>query len=80
MAKSEVDYNGASTRFPTPEAPGLSVFHKDPDGTIFHTCSCYARDLDLMNGTYNYLDLTPKDRDENELSYTIEWLRLKDSY
>lgn len=80
MAHGEVDYNYTTTRFPASEAPGMSVFYKDDEGTIFHTYSCYARGLDLLNGTYNFLDLTPKGRNEEELSYTMEWLRLKDRY
>jgi predicted dithiol-disulfide oxidoreductase (DUF899 family) len=29
-------------------------------GGVFHTYSCYARGLDMMNATYHYLDLVPK--------------------
>lgn len=62
------------------EAPGISVFCKDNDGNIFHTYSCYARGLDMLNGAYHYLDLVPKGRDEAELPYTMAWLRLHDEY
>ena len=44
--------------------PGISVFYKDADGTVFHTYSCYSRGIDVMNATYQYLDLVPKGRDE----------------
>lgn len=80
MEAHKVDYNYDLVQFPAPEAPGLSVFYKDSEGRVFHTYSCYARGLDILNGTYNFLDLTPKGRDEGELSYTMEWLKLKDSY
>jgi predicted dithiol-disulfide oxidoreductase (DUF899 family) len=43
------------------EQPGASVFLRDGDG-IFHTYSTYARGLDLLLGTFNYLDLTPLGR------------------
>ncbi len=33
-----------------------------------------------MNATYNYLDLTPKGRDEDGFGYAMEWLKHKDSY
>lgn len=80
MDRGEMDYNFRITRFPGSEAPGLSVFYKDPRGSIFHTYSCYARGLDMLNGTYNYLDLAPRGRDEAALSYPMEWVRLKDRY
>jgi hypothetical protein len=42
-------------------ARGRQRLHKDPDGTVFHTYSAYARGLDMLVGTYNYLDLVPND-------------------
>jgi predicted dithiol-disulfide oxidoreductase (DUF899 family) len=59
---------------------GASVFYKGEDGTIYHTYSTYARGIDLLNVTYNYLDLTPKGRDEAHLSDPQAWLRHKDKY
>ena len=80
MQKGEVYYNYRQTKFPSEEAPGLSVFYKDENGDIFHTYSCYARGLDMMNGTYHYLDLIPKGRDEANLSYPMEWVYRHDQY
>ena len=51
------------------EAPGASVFYKDEDGDIFHTYSTYGRGLDILLGTYNFLDLVPKGRDEDGLRF-----------
>ena len=51
-----------------------------PTGTVYHTYSCYGRGLDLLIGTYNYLDLVPKGRDEQQLPYTMEWIRHHDRY
>jgi len=31
-------------------------------------------------GTYNMLDLTPKGRDEDDLKFTMEWVRHHDRY
>ena len=62
------------------EAPGISVFHRDEDGDIFHTYSCYARGLDMLNGAYHYLDLLPKGRDEAGLPYAQAWVRHHDKY
>jgi predicted dithiol-disulfide oxidoreductase (DUF899 family) len=62
------------------EAPGVSVFYKDATGAIFHTYSAYARGLDMLVGAYNYLDLTPKGRDEEGLPFTMDWVRRHDEY
>jgi predicted dithiol-disulfide oxidoreductase (DUF899 family) len=34
----------------------------------------------MFIGAYHYLDIVPKGRDEDNLSYTMEWLRLHDAY
>jgi predicted dithiol-disulfide oxidoreductase (DUF899 family) len=66
--------------FPAEEAPGASVFYRDDEGEIFHTYSTYARGLDHLIGTYHFLDLTPKGRDEDELPYSMAWIRRHDEY
>jgi predicted dithiol-disulfide oxidoreductase (DUF899 family) len=78
MSKGEVHYNFGLQKFPSEEAPGISVFFKDGTGGIFHTYSCYARGLDMLNGAYHYLDLVPKGRDEQ--GNPMAWLRLHDRY
>ena len=80
LRQESVYYNYTMMEFPVAEAPGVSVFLKDGDGQIFHTYSCYARGLDPLITAYNYLDLVPKGRDEADLSFTMEWVRLHDSY
>ena len=80
MAQGEVYYNYGLTEFPSEEAPGISVFYKDPSGAIFHTYSAYARGLDMLVGAYNYLDLAPKGRDEAALPWTMAWVRHHDRY
>ena len=80
MEKGEVLYNYRITSFPSEEAPGISVFYKDPQGDVFHTYSCYSRGLDMLNGAYHYMDLAPKGRDENDMSFTMAWLRRHDQY
>ena len=59
---------------------GISVFYKDESGTVFHTYSCYARGIDMMNGTYHYLDLVPKGRDEEGLEGPQDWVQYHDRY
>src|SRR5437762_8159747 len=77
--KKKVNYNYETTEFMSDELPGLSVFYKDEDENVFHTYSTYARGLDQLVGTYNFLDLTPKGRDEDPES-TMSWVRRHDQY
>jgi len=70
-ADSEVYYNYEMRDFEFDEMPGVSVFAKDASGAIFHTYSAYARGLDILIGTYNFLDLVPKGRDETELPWSM---------
>jgi predicted dithiol-disulfide oxidoreductase (DUF899 family) len=80
LAKGKVDYNFAMTEFPIDEAHGVSVFYKDENGDVFHTYSSYARGCDMLVGAYNYLDIAPKGRDEDALSFTMAWVRHHDRY
>jgi len=76
----KVNYNYEQMQFPSEEAPGLSVFFRDPSGEVFHTYSSYARGLDIFVGTYNFLDHVPKGRDEGGLAHTMAWVRHHDKY
>ena len=78
--KKQVYYNYEMMEFPSEEGPGASVFYKNEAGEIFHTYSCYARGLDAMVGTYNWLDIAPKGRDEDGLAFTMAWVRHHDKY
>jgi predicted dithiol-disulfide oxidoreductase (DUF899 family) len=80
LAGPDVEYNYSRTRFPSEEAPGASIFAKDKSGDIYHTYSTYARGLDILVGTYNFLDLVPKGRDEQGLAHTMSWVRHHDKY
>ena len=68
------------------ELPGMSIFLRRGD-RVFHAYSTYARGLDSVVSTYNWLDLTPFGRqEEGEDSppgwpqTPMSWLRLHDSY
>lgn len=80
VANGKLYYNYEMREFPSEQAPGLSVFYKDNSGEVFHTYSAYARGLDILLGAYNYLDFTPKGRDEDGLPYTMAWIRHHDRY
>lgn len=73
-------YNYKKDTFPSEEAPGVSVFARNAGGDICHSYSSYARGLDMLLGTYNFLDMVPKGRDEAGLPFTMAWLRHHDSY
>jgi len=80
IEKGEMFYNFRIGKFTSEELPGISVFYKNEQGEVFHTYSCYARGLDMLNGAYHYMDLVPKGRDEDGLSSTMDWLRRHDQY
>jgi predicted dithiol-disulfide oxidoreductase (DUF899 family) len=80
MSKGATYYNYEVKKFPSEEAPGISVFYKNAKGEVFHTYSCYARGLDMLNVAYHYLDLVPKGRDEDGLSFSMAWVRHHDRY
>ena len=80
LAAGEVDYNFRPIKTSMTELPGISVFFRDEDGTVYHTYSCYSRGLDMLNVAYHYLDLTPKGRHEDGLPVPMAWVKLHDRY
>ncbi len=80
LESHKANYNYQVGTFPAEEAPGASVFFKDEAGGIFHTYSTYARGLDMLVGAYQFLDLAPKGRDEDDLAFTMAWVRHHDRY
>ncbi|MGO9607664.1 MAG: DUF899 domain-containing protein [Candidatus Binataceae bacterium] len=81
MAKGKVYYNFEMIDASTEELHGTSVFFKDDAGNVFHTYSSYARGDERGLGTYMFLDLTPKGRDENGPNYNLtDWVRRHDEY
>jgi predicted dithiol-disulfide oxidoreductase (DUF899 family) len=81
IASGSTFYNfEMGTHFPGEERPGASVFYKSEAGEIFHTYSTYARGLDIFVGAYNFLDITPKGRDEAGERHGMFWVRHHDRY
>jgi predicted dithiol-disulfide oxidoreductase (DUF899 family) len=81
LASGNVRYNYTTTAHAGEEMPGTSVFYKDPEGTIFHTYSAYARGNEMGLGTYHILDMTPKGRNETGPNHNLtDWVRLHDRY
>jgi predicted dithiol-disulfide oxidoreductase (DUF899 family) len=79
LADESTVYNFNRQPYPIRELPGLSVFAKDARGDIYHTYSTYARGLDTYLAAYQYMDVTPKGRDEAQ-SPGMAWLRHHDRY
>lgn len=81
IAAGKADYNYGTTLNAKPHASsdlhGTSIFAKDDTGAVYHTYSCYARGNELFAGAFNWLDLTPKGRNENG---TMSWVKLHDEY
>ena len=80
LEKKEGFYNFTILNPTVSELPRVSVFYKDLSGKIFHTYSAYSRGIDILNNTYNYLDLVPKGRDEDGYEFSMAWVRRHDEY
>jgi predicted dithiol-disulfide oxidoreductase (DUF899 family) len=79
LKSGTVFYNYVKAPAGPPDREGISAFYKDEGGKIFHTYSTYARGIDMMNGTYQFLDLAPMGRDEDPKA-TQAWVRYHDKY
>lgn len=85
MAAGKVYYNYGVLDFQgigaTDEIFGISVFCKAETGDIFHSYSSYARGGDMLLGTYHWLDLTPKGRNETGPRHNLtDWVHHHDRY
>ena len=76
---SGVDYNFAHVGDVGPQREGMSAFALD-DGVVYHTYSAYARGVEPLMGTYQYLDMTPQGRAEDQLDFPADWWRRHDEY
>ena len=79
-ANGEALYNYEKQKVPFKDLQGVSIFVKGEDGAIYHAYSTNGCGQDVLNGAYNILDMTPKDRDEDELPYPMAWVKLHDEY
>jgi len=80
-AKGKAFYNYEMQDYGMDELPGISVFYKDEQGRVFHTFSAFGRGGELLIGTYNYLDLAPKGRNETGPNFNLmDWVRRHDQY
>ena len=56
-----------------------SAFFRDDDGVIFHAYSTYGRGIDMLNGAYNSIDISPLGRNEDP-NDTQSWVRRHAEY
>jgi predicted dithiol-disulfide oxidoreductase (DUF899 family) len=64
----------------TRERPGMSAFALE-DGVVYHTYSAYSRGLDGLWGMYQWLDRTPRGRNESRgPGDPLNWFRRHDEY
>ncbi len=73
-------YNAGTMAPDNPDREGLSVFTTDASGTVFRTYSTYARGIDMINGTYQILDLVPRGRYGEDVEGNQHWVRYHDRY
>ncbi|HEV8674731.1 MAG TPA: thioredoxin family protein [Methylomirabilota bacterium] len=79
IESGSVFYNYQRVDMDIPDREGISVFYQDRSGAVFHTYSTYARGIDMVNTTYQFLDLVPKGRDETPAD-PQDWVRHHDRY
>jgi predicted dithiol-disulfide oxidoreductase (DUF899 family) len=78
--KGEFLYNYRTVEHTVDELHGISAFARDPAGSVYHTYSTYARGAEGVVGTYAWLDLAPRGRDEDGLDFPMAWVRHHDRY
>ncbi|MCC6677319.1 MAG: thioredoxin family protein [Phycisphaerales bacterium] len=79
LADGAAVYNFTTKPYPIRELPGLSVFMRNDRGEIYHTYSAFARGLENFITAYQYIDITPRGRDEARTG-GMGWLRHHDRY
>lgn len=81
IATGDTTYNFETRPRTSKELPGTSVFYRDENGDTFLTFLSRARGGEALIGTYAYLDMTPKGRNENGPYHGLmDWVRLHDEY
>ena len=81
LVTGKVYYNYRETDASIEELSGMSVFYKDEKGDIYHTYSTYGRGNEEVLGTYMWLDITPKGRNETGPNHNLsDWVRHHDRY
>jgi predicted dithiol-disulfide oxidoreductase (DUF899 family) len=77
--RNGAEYNFQRVDEPLPQREGMSAFALQ-DGVVHHTYSAYARGVEALMGSYQYLDLAPAGRNEDGLEFKQAWWRRHDEY
>ena len=77
--RNGAEYNFQHVDKPEPQKEGMSAFALQ-DGVVHHTYSTYARGVEVLMGTYQFLDLAPQGRNEDGLDFGQAWWRRHDEY
>lgn len=81
LASGTARYNFETRELDSEEMPGVSVFFKDEDGSIYRTYSAYGRGVEQLVGAYNYLDIAPRGRNETGPAFDLtDWVKHRDKY
>ena len=78
LAAGRAVYNYGTVLKTSEDMHGTSIFAKDESGDVFHSYSTFHRGDELLMGAFNWLDLTPKGR--NEAEGVMSWVKLHDEY
>jgi len=73
------EYNFRRVDHPSSQREGVSAFALE-DGTVYHTYSAYSRGVEMLMGTYRYLDIAPLGRNEDSLPHPAAWWYRHDEY
>lgn len=74
-------YNFALSPVPMADLSGHSIFYRNEAGEIFLTYAVFARGAEDLLGTYMFLDMTPKGRNETGPHHNLtDWVRPHDRY
>ncbi len=77
--KSGADYNFRHVNEAEPQKEGMSSFALQ-DGVVYHAYSTYARGVEALMGTYQFLDRAPRGRNEDDLEFRQAWWRRHDEH
>ena len=62
------------------ELPGVSVFVKDEDGSVYRTYASFGRGDETILAVYGWLDMAPKGRNETRNGNLMDWVKRHDQY
>ena len=77
--RNGAEYNFRHVDTVQPQREGMSAFALQ-DGVVHHTYSTYNRGVESLMGTYQFLDLAPAGRNEQDLEFPQAWWRRHDEY